>query len=387
MEIIYLGAFPPFFLVKRSEGKIDSLYRDYESMVKGLRGIPDVHLKVITSPDIVSWPKGPLLLKREENYEEDVILVSELNISFIKQFWTILSLTYEAGKYIRNYNGKVAVIIPYMVFRHVFTLWLLKKIYPKKVYQICVVPDIFFPKKLVNRIMNAFTKRMASKFDAFILYTEKMSDFLHIKKEQYEVIEGFREVPNRKPILSTDFNLVYAGSLNLNYGIGRLIEAMSFVNDPNIQLHLYGVGTAEKIIKEACTRDKRIVFHGKVSNAKATEAIYSASALINPRNANDGKYTDYSFPSKDIEYMATGIPTLLCKLPGMPRDYYDYFVDMQEGLPKQIAQAIIHVKEMTVEERESLGSAARNFISYRMDSAKQAARIVELIKNIQKYDY
>ena len=156
MNILYLGAFPPFFLVKRSAGKIDSFYRDSRSLIKGIDGLPDVELKVVTSPDVVSFPKGPFFIKREYDKEENLTLVSSLNISLVKQPWTIVSMAREAGRCIRHCEGKVVVVISYMVFRHVFTLRLLKRLYPKKVVQACVVPDIFFPNKWMRNIDKTF---------------------------------------------------------------------------------------------------------------------------------------------------------------------------------------------------------------------------------------
>lgn len=384
MRILYLGSFPPEFLIKKSEGKIDSLYRDDQAIIKGLRCQEGVNLEVITSPDIASWPRGPLFLQTEKNVEEGLVMVSSLNISFLKQLWTISSMAIEASKFIRKSKDRVVVVIPYIVFRHVFTLRLLKHLFPKKVVQAVVVPDIFFPNRWLLERANRWTENMAMQFDAYILYTKKMAERLHVKEGHYEVIEGFREVPARKPVLSNDFKIVYAGSLNLNYGIGRLLEALPLIKDPNVQLHLYGAGSAVPLIKKISERDKRLYFHGRVPNVEAVNAIYSASILINPRNAEDGEYTEYSFPSKDIEYMATGIPTLLCKLPGMPEEYYGHFIDMGAASPEEIAEGIKRVKAMGKEERDSLGRSARSFIIERMDCDKQGERIVNLFNSVIK---
>lgn len=382
INILFIGSFPPDFLIKRSKGTIDSLYRDDQALISGLRGRSDVNLNVITSPDIASWPHGPFFIKRETNGSEELTMVSSLNLPFLKQLWTIFSMFRESRSIVSKLKGPVVVMIPYVVFRHAFTLRILRILFREKVIQACVVPDIFFPTKWSLRIMNHAAERMASKFDAFLLYTEKMAEHLNIEKGRYEVIEGFRIIPDRIPAQSADFKVVYAGSLNLIYGVGRLIEAMTLIEENDIQLHLYGAGTAEVMIKDACQKDKRIVFHGRVPNSEATDAIYSASVLINPRNATDGEYTEYSFPSKDIEYMATGIPTLLCKLPGMPSEYYGHFVDIGDGTPSQIAAGMLKVKRMTTEERATIGNDARTFVSERMDCNKQAERIVKMLNKI-----
>lgn len=384
MNILYLGTFPPQFLVQRSGGKIDSYYRASESLIKGFRNLSNIELDVITSPDVVSWPQGSLFIPREKSKEEGLTMVSSLNISLIKQFWTIISMTREANRYIRQNNAPTVVVIPYVVFRHVFTLRLLHWLHPRKVIQACVVPDIFFPKKRMGKAVNALTMRMASKFDAFVLYTAQMSERFHIESRKYEVIEGFRVVPDRIPSHSGNFKVVYAGTLHLNYGIGRLVDAMALIEDLNVELHLYGSGSGVTKIQEAAQKDPRIFYHGRVPNTEATDAIYGASVLINPRNATDGEYTKYSFPSKDIEYLSTGIPTLLCKLPGMPPEYYGFFIDLGEATPAQIAAAITQVKEMSPEERDTIGMAAREFIIERMNCTRQAERIMSLFERVIK---
>lgn len=382
MNILYIGAFPPDSLVKQSDGKIDSLYRDDQAIIAGLRALPDIQLSVITSPDIPSWPNGPLFLHRLDCAADGLTMVSSLNISLLKQLWTIMSMVREANRTIMLTDDKVVVVIPYLVFRHVVALRLLHLLHPKKVLQACVVPDIFFPSQWLLKIVNHLTERIASKFDAFVLYTKKMAEYLHLHDGHYEVIEGFREVLDREPSPTDDFRIVYAGSLNLAYGIGRLLDAMELIDDSEIQLHLYGAGTAESMIMKRCDQDSRVFFHGRVPNAIAVEAIYSASVLINPRNAYDGEYTEYSFPSKDIEYMATGIPSLLCRLPGMPSEYLGHFIDLGDGRPDQIAEAIKRVKRMTCSERDAIGKDARSFIRDRMDCTKQGLRIATLFNRI-----
>ncbi len=383
LNVLFLGAFPPQFIIKKSKGRIDSRYRASEALIKGLRNQEEVNLKVITSPDLYSYPQGPLYINREYNSIEDLTLVSSLNIPFVKQLWTILSMMFEARKHIKRCEGKVVVIIPYIVFRHVLTLRLLHLFYRQRVIQACVVPDIFFPKERIHRIINRCTEKMASKFQFFVLYTQKMAEYLCVPKDRFIVVEGFREVSKREPEnVDGAFKVVYAGLLQFNYGITRLLEAMKYIKDPEVQLHLYGEGNATMLIEKACESDCRIHFHGKVTNEESINAIYSASVLINPRNSKDGEYVEYSFPSKDIQYMATGIPTLLCKLPSMPTEYYGHFIDIGDAAPEQIATSIIYVKNMNCEQRKMLGECSRRFIINRMDYNRQAKQIISHLESL-----
>lgn len=53
-----------------------------------------------------------------------------------------------------------------------------------------------------------------------------------------------------------------------------------------------------------------------------------ATLLINPRPSNE-EFTKYSFPSKNLEYMASGTPLLATDLPGIPAEYkrYEYIIE------------------------------------------------------------
>lgn len=382
MRILYIGAFPPDFLISKSKGRIDYLYQAHKAIIKGLRSKSNVELHVITSPDIASYPRCPLFINGEYNKEEDVTVVSSLNLPIVKQFWTVCSMVITACSIICMSRSPIIILIPYVVLRHVLTLRILHFLFPRKVVQACVVPDVFFPTGCINRNINALTERMASKFDGFIFYTEKMANRFNVSKDNYIVIEGFRDISFREATPSNNFRVVYAGTLNLSYGINRLVMAMKYISKKDIELHLYGLGDSEEMIRDACANDSRIVFHGRVSNKAASDAVYSASVLVNPRNDKDGEYTEYSFPSKNIEYMSSGIPTLLCKLPGMPEEYFGHFIDIEDGAPQKIASAIMDVYNMSLERRIEIGNDSRNFIIERMNCYHQADRICSLFHQI-----
>jgi len=381
-NILYIGAHPTTKLIRESDGKLDSLYRDGEALIDGFRSLDDVNFKVITSPDIASYPKNKPFFKSYYDLEDDALMVSSLNITGLKQFWTAVTMTRAARKIIRRNDGKTTIIIPYMVFRHVFAASLIKLVCGKKVDVGIVIPDVYFSKNRFFKIVNGITEGMTRKFADFVLYTEAMADYLQIKDKKHIVIEGFHKV-DIKPIETPKdkFIITYAGSLNIQYGVGRLLDAFGLLDSKDIELHLYGRGNADDLIKERAESDTRIKFYGIVPKEEATAALYKSSLLINPRNATDGEYVQYSFPSKDIDYLASGVPCVLCKLPGMPTEYYGYFIDANDGTPESLSEAIKKAYSMTEEQKSSLAQKAQQFIIERMDTKKQAERILAMINS------
>lgn len=381
MQILYLGSFPASRMISLSNGKIDSLYRDDHALIKGLRSVKGVNVKVITLPDISSYPSNPIFFKGFYDDKDDVYSLPILNLPIIKLFWTVLILFISAFKFVKRRPGPVVTITPYIVFHHILPSYLLKLVFRKRVKLVLVAPDIFFPKDWRNRVLNKLSEKMANKHDAFILYTEAMGEYLGVSNKPSVVIEGFNEIKHHDMRQEGDsFKIFYSGSLNLEYGVGRLVESLKFISEKDIELHLLGDGNAVDFIKSSAENDPRIVYRGKLPKEQAVRALYEANVLVNPRNSWDGEYVAYSFPSKDIEYLGTGIPSVLCKLPGMPKEYYKYFIDAGNGTSEELAVAIKRIYNMKIEERLAIGQKAKSFISQRMDLHCQGLRIVSMIE-------
>ena len=66
-----------------------------------------------------------------------------------------------------------------------------------------------------------------------------------------------------------------------------------------------------------------VKYKGVAPNAVIVEEELKATLLVNPRPTGE-EYTKYSFPSKNMEYMASGTPVLTTCLPGMPAEYNEY---------------------------------------------------------------
>lgn len=379
-NILYIGAHPTTGLMRESGGRIDSLYRDGQAFVYGFRSVKEVNFKVITSPDIASYPKNNLFYKSYYDREDDTLMVSSLNVDILKFYWTVLSMTRAARQIIRKNEGKTTVVIPYMLFRHVLTVSLIKLLSGKKVDVCILIPDVFFPKKRFARFVNGMAERMTKRFTYFVLYTDAMADYLQIRNKKHIVIEGFHKVEIRPIETPKDkFVITYAGCLEIRFGIGRLLDAFKMLDYQDMELHLYGYGDADRMIRERASDDNRIIYHGCVSKDEATAALYKSSLLVNPRNDKDGEFVQYSFPSKDIDYFASGVPCVLCKLPGMPKEYYGYFIDANDGSVESLAASVEIAYAMSETQRYEMGQRARQFIMERMDTNRQAIRILEMI--------
>ena len=89
--------------------------------------------------------------------------------------------------------------------------------------------------------------------------------------------------------------------------------------------------------------DARIMPLGLVTPSVAYEWVLKADVVVNPRQNNE-EYTKYSFPSKNLEYLASGNATICYMLDGM-KPIYKNFVnfpsdDSIEALTEAIENAL-----------------------------------------------
>lgn len=236
-----------------------------------------------------------------------------------------------------------------------------------------------------------FITRMATKvmrwsfdnYDKFVFLTEAMN-IVNSRHRPYIVMEGMSdsEMSHDKEVLDKEIErtIMYAGGLHERYGLQKLTEAFMIQKDENLRLMIYGSGPfVSDLENKYCKDDSRIVYKGVVSNREVVKAELQASLLVNPRPTNE-EFTKYSFPSKNIEYMASGTPLVTTKLPGMPAEYYPYVFLIEdesiEGYSEALRKALSHSNE----ELDIFGAKARRFVLEEKNNVKQASRVIELIK-------
>ena len=104
----------------------------------------------------------------------------------------------------------------------------------------------------------------------------------------------------------------------------------------------------------------------------------AATLLVNPRPTNE-EYVKYSFPSKTMEYMASGTPVLTTVLPGMPKEYYPYVNFIREESPQGIADALKTVLASSDDELFAQGCRAREFVLKERNNVVQAKKILAML--------
>ena len=174
---------------------------------------------------------------------------------------------------------------------------------------------------------------------------------------------------------------IYAGGLYEKYGVKNLVEAFKLLKQKDVKLHLFGEGDLEEYLNKI--EDNRIQYFGVVENEKIVEEEIKATLLINPRFSNE-EYTKYSFPSKNMEYMASGTPILTTKLPGMPTEYYKYIYYFEEESIEGMKNKLEQILNLEAKELNKKGKEAKQFVLNKKNNIIQSKKIMGLCNKMME---
>lgn len=251
------------------------------------------------------------------------------------------------------------------------------------------LPEYMYSWKNMKGIRGWYSKRLSEKMlelqgrcDSYILFTKPMAAKMGIEDKPYIVSEGFcdasifDDIPDQEKYPRK--TIVYGGNLSRLYGIQNLVKGF-MQTDLDAELHLYGAGGDAAFIEECAKQDSRIKFFGRVDRKTLLVALKKAHLLVvNKPTADD--YSNYSFSSKILEYMASGTPLLTTKVGGMPEEYWKYCYFIVDETCDGIAQAMKSVMEKTAEELRDKGIRSRKFAIEQKNCFTMVKEITDFLK-------
>lgn len=329
-----------------------------EKMIDGFRELVD-DFSVISAPFIGSYPNASDMFsfKGFEEKQEKYQYVPFCNLWGLRNRSRKASLQKALAAFIKADDADKLIVVysPHTPF--VQAAAYAKRKDPR--IKICmVVPDLPQYMNLNSKISLLYKlgkKYDIAKFekanqtvDSYMVLTEPMKKPLHIRRRPYIVVEGivdqgvFEQNKAKKAELETDDSvkhIVYTGKLYEKFGVKNLIDTFRNMEGEDLRLVLCGCGDLDQYAQEMAQADSRIMVLGQVKPEVAQQWVLKADVLVNPR-ANDEEYTKYSFPSKNIEYLASGNPVVAYKLDGMQNHYADYMIFAENGLEEAICSAL-----------------------------------------------
>jgi glycosyltransferase involved in cell wall biosynthesis len=196
-------------------------------------------------------------------------------------------------------------------------------------------------KKLDASMINCLLRQAAG----LIVVTKPMvTDNTALQSCRYLVLEGIAEVVDEPMVPASEDAkakriIFYAGGLNKAYGIKELVEGFKRADLHDVELWLCGRGDLEEYVKSEAGQNSAIRSMGYITPAEVAE-IQARSSLLMLTRDPDLTYTRYSFPSKLLEYLASGVPTMTTRLYGIPDEYYAYVNAIDDASVEGVAKSL-----------------------------------------------
>lgn len=360
---------------------------------KGLCENMQCNIKIINVLPIFSYPqyyKKPFVnwCKFDTCYNHGNVNVGFCNVKLIREYSKTASIYRALKKWLESSDK------PKTLFLYTASGVFLKAIARLKKHhdiRVCVIiadlPNMINLSSKKSFLLKWWSKRhsnevyeLLSVADSYVLLTKYMAEYMNLQKP-FCVMEGIATASQQFPIpeYHSDLKTVfYAGTLHRKFGILNLLEAFQRIPDADYQLILCGVGDSEQEIKAAAERDSRIKFYGVLPRDEVLKLQTKATVLVNPRQNNE-KFTKYSFPSKNLEYLSSGIPFIAYKLDGIPDEYDDYILYVEDDDIASLTQKIVNVCELSDAEREAIGQKARLFVTEQKNEIVQTGKILSFL--------
>lgn len=349
---------------------------------------------VITQIPISTYPKEPVIRIKKSNIgitdDLTALSIGFINLPLIKQISISCNTAIEIRRWIKKNREHPMIILSYNAIPHIAvpTVSSAKKYHVKSV---CLLADPPIDplkrnpiKTFLKKIENSLSKNAIKKYDGLIVLNKKMAEDFS-PKVPYLLVEGGIDIDPSKmnglKNLKSSLMSVYAGALTDYSGIRNLIESFKYILSNDIHLSIYGSGPLEDYVINQTKQDSRITFMGQVSNTEMLSIQKSVDLLINPRVIDD-PVSQYTFPSKIMEYLASGTPTITTRINGLPEDYLEHLFLFSNDDAISIAKGLEDIASMDRSELKAKAISARTFIIRNKSWKAQEERIYDFLLGI-----
>lgn len=366
------------------------------NVVKGLEAHYGVPFDYISGPALPAYPKFPEIKISPYTWENEKggkgIFASYLNLEYINRVFKGSAME-KAAKQLTASYGTDDLITVYINSPHtpfIRTGIEVKRLFPQAKL-VLVIPDLpqFMEtkinpvKKMLKGIDISYMMRLMKQFDFFVPYSKHMISYLHLNEDRCVTMEGCisgDEEPYPKSEVKKKFTFMYSGTADIRFGLKLLIDAFEEIKDKDCKLIITGKGDASEYIEKAKKLDKRIHYYGFVDDySKVKQMQADADVMINMRLPSEDA-SMYCFPSKIFEYMRTGNPVLSFKIGGIPEEYFEHLILIEDESVAAVKEAMIEAMKMSKEERQDFGTRAIQFVMTQKNTDKQTKLIYDLVE-------
>lgn len=315
---------------------------------------------------------------REKDGRLNYYYLPIVNIPILKNVVSIIQSFIVALKFMRSNENVIVIGDALNISINAGVLLAAKLTATPSVGIVTDLPRFLLGKSYIKKINNF----VISQYDKYVFLTEQMNKAINYKNKPYVIVEGQVDYKMQYTLIDEKQKYkkricLYSGALEEKYGIAKLVNCFIKADLKNVELHLYGTGKYKEQLLKITKSHKNIKYFGVVLNSEVVKEQMKATLLINPRPSNE-EFTKYSFPSKNMEYMASGTPVLTTYLPGMPEEYKKYVYIFDDETENGMTETLKIILSKSQEELEEKGKSAKEFVLKRKNNIIQTRKIIDM---------
>jgi glycosyltransferase involved in cell wall biosynthesis len=248
-------------------------------------------------------------------------------------------------------------------------------------------PGQTVPDSLFWRLDYALQRWLIPRFDGHVAVADRiMKDFApdrpYVRVEGGILPEKFQQpstVRPRRRASNEPFTIVSAGSLDEANGIDLLLKAMRCLESRDVRVWIAGDGPLAPLVREAAAQDSRVRYCGYLSFDDVLSLYASADLLANVRVTKSIR-TRYFFPSKVIEYLASGVPVLTTRTGHVEEEFGDAALFLDDETPSGLASRLTEIMAMDQDALRTLGDRARARVLATKTWSAQGGKVANYLK-------
>lgn len=345
---------------------------------------------------VPSYPKYSRIMQHTRSYEEGAFkcyVPTIASLPIIKEFF----FAFNAYRFVKK-NRKVSeknVILISGLYRSLLrpASWLKKRLGLPIVAIVPDLPELMISyrkdysglRSYLNKIDLKRSMNFRKHVDGFVELSKYMEPFANEGLRPFVIMDGLcnLQVLDEVEAVKTDNGqyILYAGKVSKTFGVDKLVEAFIKANVEDCKLVICGDGDYAPELRQVVQNNDRISFLGVKSHKEVIALEKGATLLVEPR-PSDTKIAKMSFPSKIIEYMASGTPVLVTNIPSFGDEYKAYQYRINDESVDGIANSIRETLSLSSVELQSKGAAAKEFIMENKTIQHQCEKVLKLMEEV-----
>ena len=374
---------------KRYKPLLDTNQKFFLSLIEGLEKIKNIRVDCISTIPISSgtYPDRVIPSTKEKVGDVEFLYCGCLNLPVMRNLSNAFEVKRKVAEYLKQHkNEKMIIICDALLAEVSVNVAMMKRKNTKVLAVVTDVPSIVDKMNFycnIKSVLSNFYGKIAMqslyKYDKYIFLTEQMNELCNPNYQPYMIMECIVTPSNFIPEHGLESKnkpyVLYAGKFYRECGVLTLAKAAHLLKDV-CEVWLYGGhGDCMEELRQLSEQIDNLKLHDIVPVEEIHIIETGAAALINPRPASE-EFTKYSFPSKTAEYMLSGVPVIMYKLPGIPAEYDKYLHYIENESVEGIAKAVKSLFSENVDQRNSQALAARQFIIKNKNNKNQAERVL-----------